>query len=372
MASDEPRMLPSGAMLDDLKCSSCFELKTNMVVVCGTAHRVCADCADKIVSSTGVRSVCPECRGPLLRGPDGKWVPDRTANNVVGDCVTRCPNEGCEHICTVKQMDEHKDVCDHAIVCCTRPQLLGCKWRGKRCHQAAHSNGDHGNLLIDLVLKSVTSTECAFAGLKARMDDATAATEEATEASKKTRAAVTAMSANVILYRDDVQQLARAVDDVKEQTKKKRPGDSDRTLRRDQEKLKASQKETDEANEKVEELQRELDAQKKLTEQLMLNITGLTGRLEAAGEAASVREEEEEEEPAYQPSSPAYSPTSPAHSPTSPSYSPTSPTYEPTEEGENDAGERRAKRRRESDQRPDTATMADTISVAQFSNPGRS
>ena len=353
-------MLPHGAMLEDLKCPSCFELKTNMVVVCGGGHRVCADCADRIVSSTGVRSVCPECRGPLLSGPDGKWVPDRTANSVVGDYVTRCPNEGCEHVCTVKQMAEHRDVCDHAIVCCTRPHLLGCKWRGKRCHQVAHSNGDHGNLLVDLVLKSIQSTDSKFETLKAHMENATtsmnnccSAVETLADTSlSRVRAAVNALSANLILYRDEVAQLAKAVDDVKEQTRKKRPGDSDRTLRRDQEKLKASQKETEEANKKVADLQRELDAQKRLATELSLERAVLRQRLEAAGEPASVRGEggdedawqeteeafeepgEEEarppESPAYSPTSPTYSPTSPPYEPTSPAYSPTSPAYEPT------------------------------------------
>lgn len=372
-----PQMLPHGAMLDALKCPSCFEFKTNMVIVCGSAHKVCKNCADRIVSSPGVRSVCPECRGALLRGPDGKWVPDRTANSVVEDCIVRCPNEGCSDVFTVRDMEKHKDECDYAIVCCSRPRLLGCKWRGKRCHLKAHAEGDHSNLLVDIVLKSVTDTKENFLTLSDRVDEMFDAinalkvrVRESCESGDKTAAAVKSLSAglnaSVSLYKESVSKVAKAVDEVKEQTRKKRPGDSERTLRRDQEKLKHSQKELQAANEKVQELRELLAAEKMLTESLTESLTRLTKdhpdgdaadeAPEADAEQAQEQEEADEDEDSGDgvggaggdevsgdagegSDSPAYEPTSPGYEPTSPSYSPTSPTYDESDLQLEDGGE---------------------------------
>lgn len=301
-ASGAVQALPQhDQVLDVLRCSSCFEPSTDTVVVCGKGHTSCRTCANRLVRSPSVKSVCPECRGGLLRAADGSWVPARAANGVVQECTVRCPYAGCAHTCTVGAMEEHKGQCEHAIVCCGRSRALGCPWRGKRSAEPAHTRSDHGDLLVDVFARHKEATDAKLRELSERLKDAAEETSERNDALQRdlsdVKTLVRANNASIKRLSDvDMQPWQRStlevvtalkadVAELKAHTKRKRTGDSERTERRDQKALREEQEST---RRLTIELQRAREAHERTMAQLEAVTKERDALEEAEAEAAAM------------------------------------------------------------------------------------
>jgi hypothetical protein len=127
---------------EDYNCPVCRELYTwPELTPCG--HIIDTQCLEVYVSNYGGEG-CPVCRKPL------PWtVPNVKIEREVKELKIHCinENEGCAHICSISDMEDHIKECGLGLVECEY-EYLGCEAKLTREQLVSHiAETDHFNLL---------------------------------------------------------------------------------------------------------------------------------------------------------------------------------------------------------------------------------
>lgn len=116
-----------------LECPICFEFFTSPIFLCLGGHTFCNSCRSKITS-------CAICRSPLTN------IRCHTLEQVTEHLLYPCKNDGCNHVCHLKEMKKHRENCVfHNYTC---PVNSNCTWSGIYSLLLEHLRKEHVQDLI--------------------------------------------------------------------------------------------------------------------------------------------------------------------------------------------------------------------------------
>ena len=130
--------MADAAVAELLTCGICLGNLSEARRACAHEHLFCAACLDTSVARTG--PACPVCRGPVVVDARGRaGLPSALADGVVAAWRVACPNQGCDEVCAIAGLAEHREACPHEVVRCP---YKGCRVEVKRRHMPTHMRAD--------------------------------------------------------------------------------------------------------------------------------------------------------------------------------------------------------------------------------------
>ena len=121
-----------------LTCGICLSSLSAARRACAHEHLFCAACLDASVARTG--PACPVCRDPVVVDARGRTgLPSALADGVVAAWRVACPNQGCDEVCALAGLAEHRQACPHEVVRCP---YKGCRVEAKRRDMPTHMRAD--------------------------------------------------------------------------------------------------------------------------------------------------------------------------------------------------------------------------------------
>lgn len=122
----DTREIQTTLHISDVCCPVCMAVTANpQLTMCG--HRLCMDCAKRLIGPGGGSLKCPTCN----QVTNGCIVPDYRTRDIVMSQTVVCGHEGCDERCSLRDVVEHMKQCRHRKT--TRRVLNGAV---KRCRGA--------------------------------------------------------------------------------------------------------------------------------------------------------------------------------------------------------------------------------------------